>query len=176
MRRGTRATLIAFGLLFAASEAAAQLGGGIPGGGRRGGMRGSSGASEKRPAQQETRVDLFQATLEELRIDLKLDAAQQAAWNTYAGRLAELLADVARERSRAQPGVSATPEAAPQQLDKLVMSAQNRATALEDIASAAKALYVTLSPEQKAIADGRLAHVTSMAISPVSPGPRRSRD
>jgi len=180
VRRGTRAALAALALLLAAGEASAQfgggMGGGLPGGGRRGGMRGGSGASGKSAAKEESRVDVFQSTLEELRIDLHLDAAQQNAWNTYADRIAALLQDVARERSRGQPGVSAAPPSAPQQLDQLVMSAQNHATALEEVAAAAKALYATLNPEQKTVADGRLAHVTSMAAAPqAGAGPARSR-
>ena len=39
-------------------------------------------------------------------------------------------------------------------------------TVLKDAAAAAKTLYEKLAPEQKSIADGRLANVTSMAISP----------
>ena len=50
------------------------------------------------------------------------------------------------------------------------MAAQNRATAIEDITAAAKALYAMLSPEQKSVADARLANVTLMAISPQSEG------
>ena len=44
-----------------------------------------------------------------------------------------------------------------QQIDGIVDSARNRLTALQDIAASAKALYETLSPEQKPVADARLA-------------------
>jgi len=86
------------------------------------------------------------------------------------------MSDVARERARNQPGVSAAaPQTAPQQLDKLVMSAQNRATAMEEVAGAAKNLYAMLSPEQRSVADGRLANVTSLAAAPRSEPPRAAR-
>ena len=181
MKRSLRLALAAGILLLAMNEAGAQFGGGFPGGGagRRGGARGGTGDSDKaaqRPAPPEMRADLFQTTLEELRIDLKLDAAQQSAWNSYTGKLAALMSDLIRERNRSLPGVTAAPQDAPQQLDKMVMTAQNRATAIEDVAAAAKALYAMLSPEQKSIADGRLANVTSLALSPQSdPGAPRAR-
>jgi LTXXQ motif family protein len=169
--------LIALAALFAADEACAQIGGGgFPGGGsagRRGGIRGGTERQQPR-TQDEPRQDVFQTTLEELRIDLKLDAAQQQAWNTYAEKLVALMSDVARERARKQPGVApAAPQTAPQQLDQLVITAQNRATAVEEVATAAKSLYGMLSPEQKSIADGRLANVSSLAAAP-RPDPVRT--
>ena len=168
-RTKARLALIAVVLVLAANEASAQLGGGFPGGGagRRGGMRGGAGDADKsqRPAQEETRADTLQITLEELRIDLKLDNAQQAAWNSYADKLAALLSDAARERRRSMPGVTTAAASAPQQLDRMTMAAQNRATAIEDVATAAKALYALLSPEQKSVADARLANVTSLALA-----------
>ena len=176
MKRRIRLALAAGILLLAANEAGAQFGGGgFPGGGtgRRGGARGSagdSGKSAQRPSQPEARADVFQTTLEELRVDLKLDAAQQSAWNSYTGKLAALMSDLIRERNRSLPGVAAAPQGAPQQLDRIVMTAQNRATAIEDVAAAAKALYAMLSPEQKSVADARLAGVTSMAISTQTEG------
>jgi hypothetical protein len=42
-------------------------------------------------------------------------------------------------------------------IDQTVDVARNRLTALEDIASAAKALYARLTPEQQSLADARLA-------------------
>jgi hypothetical protein len=154
--------------MLVANEASAQLGGGFPGGGagRRGGMRGGAGDADKsrRPPQAESRADTFQITLEELRIDLKLDNGQQAAWNSYAEKLAALLSDAARERSRSMPRVTAA-ASAPQQLDRMTMAAQNRATAIEEVATAAKALYALLSPEQKSVADARLANVTSLVLA-----------
>ena len=166
--------MIGLAVLFAASEAAAQFGGGgVPGGGgRRGGTRGDS---TQRPTLPEPQQNLFQTSLEELRIDLKLDAAQQAAWNAYADKLTALMNDNARERARAQVGAGAAPQAAPQQLDQLVISAQNRATAIEDAVTAARTLYDKLAPEQKSIADGRLANITGLAASPPPEAARARR-
>jgi hypothetical protein len=53
--------------------------------------------------------------------------------------------------------VSASESSAPKRFDSLADSARNRLTAVEDIADAGKALYAVLTPEQKVIADRRLA-------------------
>ena len=159
-------------LALLAGEALAQFGGNFPGGGqggRRGGNRGGDtdrSSQSPRPAQPEQRADLFQTTLEELRVDLKLEGAQQRDWNAYVEKLTALMSDVARERSRSGPAPTAAAATAPQQIDRLVAVAQNRATALEDVSVAAKALYAGLRPEQKTVADLRLAHVSSLALGP----------
>jgi hypothetical protein len=165
-RTGRRIVLLTAAALFAAGDAGAQWGG-IPGTGRPGGLRSRNGMADKsqQRAPEAPRANAFQTTLEELRIDLKLDAAQQAAWNGFADKLAALLADVARERSRSQPGTEAATLTAPAQFNHLAMVEQNRATAIEDIAASAKSLYEKLSPEQKAVADGRLANVASLVLA-----------
>ena len=158
-------------LLLAAHEASAQLGGGIPGA-RRGG---ESGRAIPSLPERESGQKIFQTTLEELRVDLKLDATQQRAWNAYGDKIAALLGDLAREHTRGQPGQKPEGQAlsAPQQLDRLSASAQNRATAVDEVVAAAKSLYATLNAEQKAIADARLASVTSLALWQEETRPRR---
>jgi hypothetical protein len=97
--------------------------------------------------------NVLEHTLEELREDLKLRPQQQPAWDAYVEKVRTLAADVERERRRASAPVEA---AALARIDRAVDAARNRYTALEDIAVAARALYATLSPEQKAVADQRL--------------------
>ena len=62
-----------------------------------------------------------------------------------------------------------------QRIDQSVDAARNRLTALEDISSAAKALYGRLTPEQQSLADTRLATTLptgfGQSVSGV-PGPR----
>ncbi|MEO6564404.1 MAG: Spy/CpxP family protein refolding chaperone [Casimicrobiaceae bacterium] len=50
-----------------------------------------------------------------------------------------------------------TATTAPQRLDALADGARNRLTAVEDIVDAVKALYALLTPEQRNVADRRLA-------------------
>lgn len=168
------AALLAGITALSAPELMAQFrgGGGFPGGGT-GGMRGgkgrdapADGAREQRPAARENRVDQSESVMEELREDLKLAPGQQAAWQAYLDKVKAYAADMARERSREQAGAQKDPPQqmdALQQLERRVDSARNRLAGLEDIALAAKALYGSLSPEQKTVADARLAKIIPAA-------------
>ena len=144
-------------------------GGGFPGGGSRGGARGGEGdygkgprpGGEQRPAIQEDAVSLAEYRLELLRTDLKLTPDQAPLWKTYADKVSALAADMSRERGRMQATLQMK---ALQRIDQSVDVARNRLTALEDIASAAKALYSRLTPEQQSLADTRLA--TTLPTNP----------
>jgi hypothetical protein len=163
VKKTALAVLLAAITAFAATELMAQVrGGGFPGGGMRAGSRGGQGdgnrdqrpGGDQRPAVQADPVGQAEYLLEMLREDLKLSPEQQAAWNPYADKVSALAADLSRERGR----IKATMQLkALQRIDQSVDTARNRLTALEEIASAAKALYERLTPEQKAIADMRLA-------------------
>jgi hypothetical protein len=139
----------------------AQLGGGFPGGGMPGGKRPGRGTrdagSQGRAAPAETpQVNTLEITLEEFHEDLKLRQEQQAAWQAYADSVRALAADLARQ-SRVTAGAEA--QTLLQRIDRVVDAARNRLAALEDIADRAKALHASLSPEQKAAADPRLANI-----------------
>jgi hypothetical protein len=159
------------GLLLAAAmacvvpEALAQFrsgvpGGGFPGGGTRGSRGGGdSGANqrqpgEQRPEMQENAVNLADYRLELLHVDLKLAPEQEPVWKSFADKVSAMASDMARERARLQSTLQLK---AVQRIDQSVDVARNRLTALEDIASSAKALYARLTPEQQTIADARLA-------------------
>jgi hypothetical protein len=147
---------------LSAQQSMAQFRGGLPGGG--GGMRGGgrSGAADsmkiQQPAMQQNAPGQTEVIMHELFEDLKLTPAQQPAWQSYADKMQALASDLARERSRAQAGTPAGAQMnALQQIDRTVDTMRNRLSALEDIAAAAKILYESLAPEQKSIADSRLA-------------------
>ena len=61
------------------------------------------------------------------------------------------------EDTKRGPRVSASETTAPKRLDALADMARNRLTAVEDIVDAGKALYASLTPAQKEVADRRLA-------------------
>ncbi|MFO1323923.1 MAG: Spy/CpxP family protein refolding chaperone [Burkholderiales bacterium] len=94
-------------------------------------------------------VNLRVAQLEE---DLNLTAAQLPAWNAYRDRVMRMLDD-----QRRGARISAAETTAPKRLDGLADIARNRLAAVEDIVDAGKSLYAVLTPEQRAIADRRLA-------------------
>jgi len=161
--------------LLAVADAAAQFPGGAggpPGGTTRGSGMGARGpAGEPLPllapasAAQQLRIHLG-----ELEEDLKLAPAQRLAWSAYADRMRQLADDVVRARG---PGRFPTGTAA-QQLDALGDTARNRLTAVEDIVDAGKRLYALLTPEQREIADRRLARVALPLVNGTETGGARS--
>ena len=77
-----------------------------------------------------------------------------AAWEAYVAKARLLASDIARERSQT---TASTQTSAHKLIDRSVDGARNRFTALEEIADAAKAFYALLTPEQKTVADPRIA-------------------
>jgi hypothetical protein len=127
-------------------------------GGARRARRG--GGDDQKKGGEEPRANQIEVTLHEFHEDLKLTDAQEPAWESYVEKLRALARDVAREgRSRpAQLDLM-------QRIDRIVDSARNRLTALEDIAQSAKALLAGLTPEQQKMADPRLANIIAMPLA-----------
>ena len=118
-------------------------------------------------------AELVHMRLSQLEEDLNLRPEQRAPWNAYRERVVRMLDDVRRSaRTMTASGIDAT---APRRLDALADGARNRLTAVEDIVDAGKALYATMTPEQQAIADRRLALplATLTATGPAAGDPRR---
>ena len=94
-------------------------------------------------------VTIRMAQLEE---DMNFTQAQLPLWNAYRARVMSMVDDMKRGAR-----VSASESTAPKRFDALADTARNRLTAVEDIADAGKALYAVLTPEQRTVADRRLA-------------------
>lgn len=173
MPRTTMAITVLIGI-FAVSTAlysAAQFGGGFPSGGMRGSRnRSDNSGREQRAPVQNNSPEQVEDRLGMLEEDLHLTADQRSAWQAYAGKVNALVADIGRERDRGPLGNAQI--SALQQIDRAVDTARNRLTALEDIAAAAKTLYGNLTPQQKSVADPRLATIVSAVTSP--PGAERA--
>jgi len=161
--------------LFVIADAMAQLGGGMPGAGKRGArMDKGSAPGTSRPAAQENVTALIEFRLALLQEDLKLTREQERAWAAYEDRVKALAADISRERGRTQSAMSMN---AMEQVNHAVDMARNRLTAWEEIASAAKALYNGLAPQQKTLADQRFPSVV-LALTgggAAVPGPKLER-
>jgi hypothetical protein len=178
MRSKPVSIAILFGIIItlAAFESPAQFGGGVPGGGMRGNRgRPDSGTREQRPPVQDNSPEQIEDRLGMLEEDLQLRADQRAAWQTCEEKIIAYAADIGREQTRRVPGE--TTLSSIQQIDHTVDIARNRLTALEDIASAAKTLFGTLTVQQKSIIDPRLANIVSSISSPARgggpPSPKR---
>jgi len=150
-----RWVVVALALAVAPAALAQMPGqGGRPGASGMGGAPGKGGGvpAEPRVAAPANMTELVSMRLSQLEEDLNLRANQVPLWNAYRDRVMSLLDDVRREGR-----TSVIETTAPQRLDALTDVARNRLTATEDVADAGKALYKALTPEQKAVADRRLA-------------------
>ena len=155
-------TTLALLLGAASAPVLAQMGGRRRGGGMDKG--GDKGGAEK--GGGEPRANLLEVTAHELHEDLKLTPQQEPLWEAYLDKVRALGNDIARER---RPLGGAAGNVA-QQIDRIVDTARNRLTALEDIAQAAKDLYAKLTPEQQPAANPRLANLMTMPLGSANRG------
>jgi hypothetical protein len=118
------------------------------------GSSGTSGRTATEPLPSVGAPVLVQ--LDQLENELKPSAEQRAAWNAYADKILRLADDMTRSQFAARVAPRPTDATAVQQLDQLTDRERNRLTAIEDIVGAGKALYATLTTEQRAIADRKL--------------------
>jgi hypothetical protein len=141
-------------------------GSGGSGGMGRGGMsRGPSAGNHDAAPRVPDAAELLQIQLGELEEDLKLAPGQRKAWDLYKQRVAQFAGDIGRTRNALR-----YPKGdAPQQFDFIADVLRNRVTAIEDIGDAGKSLYAQLNPEQREVADRRLARVTVALIDAVQP-------
>jgi predicted naringenin-chalcone synthase len=131
-------------------------------GGKRGSRMGMDKGNPPTNRNQENVADVIGFRLAQLQEDLKLTREQEPAWAAYEERTLALAADVARERTRVQAAVSVN---AMEQVNHAVDIARDRLTAWEDIATAAKNLYATLTPQQKSLVDQKFPSIVS-ALEP----------
>ena len=154
-------------------DASAQFGGmGGPFGGARGGRmdrggRGGESQGINRESRNERPVvtpdsnsfEQIDYRLSLLQEDIKLTAEQSAAWQSFASKARAYAGDLARERTRGAVAVPANlppPANGLQHISQAVDGARNRLAALEEVETSAKALYQTLTPSQKTLADLRI--------------------
>ena len=90
-----------------------------------------------------------EARLSELKVQLKITPAQEAAWQAFAAEAKQQAASM--QAMRAQMHASAG--TAPEQLGQRATAMQQRAASMATMANAFGAFYAVLTPEQKAIVD-----------------------
>jgi hypothetical protein len=96
-----------------------------------------------------------------LEIELRLDSQQKGPWQSFSEKVLAYASDLSRER--AMTGVPQSDEnmSGLQGIDLATDIARKHVTELEDIRTAASALYSTLSPDQKKIADKEILTIIS---------------
>lgn len=175
-----RVICLCIGLCLLAGEAQAQMSG-MGGMGRRGGGGGggaSGGNADCRPgpsaapdAGSQMQINFH---LSQLQDALHLRAEQTAPWQSFAAKARALADDVAREQGRTmdlRPGADSGPVPGLKHLRQAAEAARSRGAALEDIEATATALYKTLTPEQKSVADLHLPEVVApRAVAPLGGG------
>ena len=109
-----------------------------------------------------------QVALDKLEGDLRIGAHQQKAWESYRSKVVRYADDLTRGRYSARDMQDGS-LSVPQQLERLSEIASNRQTAIEEIIDAGRAVYATLGPEQKQVADKDLVLVPLRLVSG-SPG------
>jgi hypothetical protein len=157
--------LVTFALAFGATDTFAQFGsrggsGGMMGGSRGGGNRDQSGQDNRRNSPVQQAVDSYEQTEYRLQLmeeDLHLQPAQRPVWDSFATKVRAYASDLARARARARtPPAEGGVASGVQFIEQTADTARNQATALDDIAIAAKSLYDKLAPTQKVLADARI--------------------
>ena len=90
-----------------------------------------------------------ESRLSDLKTQLKITAAQEAAWQTYAGQAKQQAAGMQAMRAQMTQGAATAPE----RMAQRTAAMQQRSSAMVAMDSAFNALYAMLTPEQKTIAD-----------------------
>jgi len=90
-----------------------------------------------------------------LKSELKITAAQESAWNTFAEQAKQQSEAMQKLITSAQGSRQAT---APERLEQRNQFMKQRQEQMEQGAAAFKELYAVLTPEQKALADQRMGY------------------
>jgi len=88
-----------------------------------------------------------------LKTELKITAEQESAWQAFEGKARALAGAMQHRRA----GTAPAKPTAPERLAQRAAFAKQGAARLESMSVAVKDLYDVLTPEQKAIADQRMA-------------------
>lgn len=167
-----RCLWIALSLAFATLPAHAQFGGG-PGWGRAGGPPGGGGMDGGPRGRHVASASSAQPTptleqqLDNVRVQLGIRLEQESLWLNYQEKIGALVGDQLRSRQNADGEGSAI-----QQMERKIDLVRNRLTALENIADAARKLYLKLDDFQKGKADRLLAATLPALHSGFGPDPR----
>ena len=128
-----------------------------------GGPPGRGPGAPAKSSMAQAEADL-QMNITRLRDDLKLTKAQQTLFDAYVDKITSLGDDIQRSQVtlRSTKNVELTSS---QQFGQMIDLARNRLTAIEDIAEAGTILFESLSAEQKAIANRRLAALVTPLLA-----------
>lgn len=145
----TIAALAASSLVYAAPPGAGAGPGACPYGGPGQGWGPGAGPGRGPSFSPAAMVD---GRLAALKTELSITANQESTWQAFAGKAKAQVETMQAQRAAVKPE-----QTAPERLAQRASIAKQRATNIETMSAAMKDLYEALTPEQKAIADQRLA-------------------
>ena len=163
--------MLAFSLGSADSRAQFGGGNGSSRSGGLGGMMGGSRGGNRDQGNQDSRIgrpvqpdnesfDQIEYRLTLLEDELHLQKEQVTSWQSFAAKVTAYAGDLARARAHATNTTSTSDGSnGVQYIEQTADAARNRATALDDVAIAAKALYAGLTADQKKLADLRIVTI-----------------
>jgi len=105
-------------------------------------------------------VAFADARLGDLKAQLKITTAQEAAWQTFATEARQQAASMQAMRAQMQT----TPGTAPERMGQHATAMQQHAAGMATMTNAFGALYAVLTPEQKVIADQRVGSMGHYGI------------
>ena len=94
---------------------------------------------------------MSEASLAQLKTDLAITAAQEAAWQAFAGKAAEQAAQM--QTLREQHRAAGAPTTAPEQMSLRIGHMTQRLAGMQAMNTALTDLYAVLTPEQRKLAD-----------------------
>jgi len=160
-----RAHVALFGVALISLVACAPMGG--PGGrggpGEMGGRPGDDAMAGQAEPRTVSLASMHGELLARVGADLVIADPQRAAWDDYCDAVGALMTDQMRGTR-----VVATSDDAVRQIGRKVDVVRNRLAAMEEIQAAAERLYTVLTPEQRRIADVRLAATVPALYSGLS--------
>lgn len=98
----------------------------------------------------------MQKHLDKLKADLKIQPSQEGAWQAYTAKLQEQGAKMKALHQQAGAGTQAL--TLPERLDQRSAFMKQRLADREETNTLLKALYTSLTPEQRVIMDQRFSH------------------
>ena len=121
-----------------------------PGGmGRGQGMGPMGGMSGPRAMMMADPAAMAEQHLAGAKIELKITADQETAWQTFAGKAKQQAASMQGMRGQMQPMQGSAPDRMSQRAEMMKSRSEQMAT----MSTALRDLYAVLSPEQKLLAD-----------------------
>lgn len=115
-----------------------------------GGMHGGIGPGGRMAAADPTAA--METRMGELKIELKITAAQESAWQAFTAKAKQQAQSMQSMRTKMQESSASAPDRMAQRTEFM----KTRVSSMEAMSASLKELYAVLTPEQKAAADKNL--------------------